>query len=185
MAWARLWHALKNKVRPWISRGKDRFNRLDQVFECAAASEFKPDDKKPRSQHQQQCRTGESQNGGDKQRNFRPSIFEPTQNTSGNANTSCNSNNSGTGNSKSGKFNKASGGSPANISTAPGLSKEIYERRMQNRQSTRCGSRAHTPYLSTKYSKSSRPEQNSSNNSGYDGKQIKHQNSFNTKQQTK
>jgi len=47
MAWAGLRHALKTKVRPWIPSGKERFDTLDQLFDCAAASEFKPDDKKP------------------------------------------------------------------------------------------------------------------------------------------
>jgi hypothetical protein len=47
MAWAGLRHALKMKVRPWISSGKNRFHTLDQLLDCAAASEFKTDDKKP------------------------------------------------------------------------------------------------------------------------------------------
>ena len=41
-------HTLKTRVRPWISRGKDRFDTPDQLFDCAAASECKPDDKDPR-----------------------------------------------------------------------------------------------------------------------------------------
>jgi len=183
MAWVGLRHALKTKVRPWIPSGKDMFDTLDQLFDCAAASEFKPDDKKPGGQQQQQRQTGESQKGGDKKRNFRPSISEPTENTSGISNTSGNSNNSGTGYSKSGKSNKSSGGSRANLSPAPWLSKEIYESRKANRQCTRCGSGDHKTYLCTKYGKSSPPEQNSSNNSGYDGKQIKRQKSFDTQQQ--
>ena len=169
MAWVGRRHALKMNVTPWISSGKDRFETLDQLFDCAAASEFKLDDKKPGGQQQQQWQRGESQKGGDKKRNFRPSISEPTENTSGN------SNNSGTGNSKSGKSNKSSGGSRANLSPAPWLSKEIYESRKANRQCTRCRSGDHKTYLCTKYGKSSPPEQNSSNNSGYDGKQIKRQ----------
>jgi len=47
MAGAGLQHALKTKVRPWISTSKDRFDTLDQLFDCAAALEFNPDDKKP------------------------------------------------------------------------------------------------------------------------------------------
>jgi len=58
MAWAGLRHALKTKVRPWICSGKDRFDTLDQLFDCAAASEFKPDDKKPGGQQQQQSKHG-------------------------------------------------------------------------------------------------------------------------------
>jgi hypothetical protein len=51
-------HAIKMKVRPWISSGKDRFNTLDQLFNCAAASQFKPDDKKPGRQQQRQRKAG-------------------------------------------------------------------------------------------------------------------------------
>jgi len=119
-----LWYPLKRKVRPWIYSGRDRFDTLDQLFDCAVALEFKLDDKKPGGQ-QQQRHTGESQNGGNKKRNFRPSISEPAENTSRNSNTSGNSNNSATGNSKSDKSNKSSGGSRANISPAPWLTIEI------------------------------------------------------------
>jgi len=69
MARAGLRLLLKLNDRPWISSGKDRFDTLDQLFDCAAASEFKPDDKKPGGQ-QQQRQTGESQKGGNKKRNF-------------------------------------------------------------------------------------------------------------------
>jgi len=185
MAWAGLRQALKTKARPWISSGNDRFNTLDQLFDCAAASEFKPDNKKPAGQQQQHRQTGESQKGGDKKSNSRPSISEPTENTSGNSITSGYSNNSGTHNLKSGKFNISRGGSRANLSPAPWLSKEIYESRKANRQCTRCGSGDHKTYLCTKYGKSSPPEQNSSSNSGYDGKQINRQKSFDTQQEKK
>jgi hypothetical protein len=174
MVWAGLRHALKTKVRAWISSGKDRFDTLDQLFHCAAASEFKPDDNKPGGQ-QPQRQAGESQKGSDRKRNFRPSISEPAESTPGNSNN--------TGNSKSGKSNKPSGGSRANLSPAPWLSKEVYESRKANRQCTRCGSGDHKTYLCTKYGKSNPPEQNSSNNSGYDGKQIKRQKSFDRQQQ--
>jgi hypothetical protein len=87
-----------------------------------AASEFKPDDKKPGGQQQQQSQAGESQKGCDKKRNFRPSISKPAEHDSGN------SNNSGTCNSKSGKSNMSSGGSRGNLSPAPWLSKEAYKR---------------------------------------------------------
>jgi len=178
MAWAGLRHALKTKVRPWISSGKDRFDTLDQLFDCAAASEFKPDDKKPGGQPHQQRQAGESHKGGDKKRNFRPSISEPADNTSGN------SKNSSTGNSKSGKFNKSSRGSRANLSPVPWLSKEAYESQKPNRQCSRCSSGDQKTYLCTKYGKTNPPEQNSSNSgSGYDGKQIKCQKSFDTQQQ--
>jgi hypothetical protein len=82
--WAGLRHTLKTKVRPWISTGKDRFDTLDQLFDYAAASEFKPDDKKPGGQ-QQQTQSGESQRGSDKKRKFRAFISEPAENTSGNS----------------------------------------------------------------------------------------------------
>jgi hypothetical protein len=174
MAWGGLRHALKTKVRPWISSGKDRFDTLDQLFHCAAASEFKLDDKKPGGQ-QQQRQAGESQKGGDKKRNFRPSISEHAESTPGNSNI--------TGNSKSGKSNKPSGGSRANLSPALWLSKVVYESRKANRQCTRCGSGDHKTYLCTKYGKRNPPEQISNNSSGYDGKQIKRQMSFDTQQQ--
>jgi len=92
-----------------------------------------------------------------------------------------NSNN--TGNSKLGKSNKPSGGSRANLSAAAWLSKEVYESRKANRQCTRCSSGDHKTYLCTKYGKSNPPEQNSTNNSGYDGKEIKRQKSSDTRQQ--
>ena len=98
MAWAGLRHALKRKFRPSISSSKDRFDTLDELFDCAAASKFKPDDKKPGGQQLQQRQTGESLKGGDMKLNFRPSISEPTENTSGHPNTFANSNNFGTGN---------------------------------------------------------------------------------------
>jgi len=92
MACAGLRHTLKTKVRPWISSGNDRFDSLDQLFDCAAASEFKLDDTKPRGQQQQQRQAGESQKGGDNEHNFRPSISEPAENTSSNSNKSCSGN---------------------------------------------------------------------------------------------
>jgi hypothetical protein len=98
-------------------------------------------------------------------------------------NSSGHSNNSGTGNSKSGKSNKSNGGSRANLSAALWLSKEIYESRKGNHQCTRCGIGDHKTYLCTKYSNPSPPEQNSSNNSGYDSKQVKRQKSLDTQQQ--
>ena len=100
-------HALKTKVGPWISSGNDRFNTLDRLFDCAAASQFKLDHKQPGGQ-QPQRQAGENRIGGDTKHNFRPSISEPAENTSGN------SYNSGTSNSKSVKSNKLSGGSRAN-----------------------------------------------------------------------
>jgi hypothetical protein len=118
MSWAGLQHALNTKVKPCISSGKDRFDTIDHLFDCAAASEFKQDDKKPGVQHRQR-QTGESQKAGDKKLNFRPCISEPAENTSGNSHMSGNSNNSGTGNSKSGTSNKSTGGSCANLWPAP------------------------------------------------------------------
>jgi len=136
MAWVGLKHALKMNARPSISSGKDRFDTLDQLFNCRAASEFKLDNKKPEGQ-QQQMHAGWSQNDGDKKPNFRPSLSKPPENISGN------SNNSGTGNSKFGKSNRSSEGSHANISPAPWLSRKVYKSRKANRQCTRCGSGDH------------------------------------------
>jgi len=166
-------------VRSWFSGGKHTFDTLDQLFDSAAASKFKPDNKKPRGQQQQQQRqAGETHKGGDKKHNFRPSISEPAENTCGNTNDSNN-----TGHSKSGKSNQSSGGSRANFAPAPWLSKEVYESRKANRQCTRCRSGDHKTYLCTQYGKTNPPEQNSSNSSGYDGRQIKRQKSFDTQQQ--
>jgi len=120
MAGAGLRHALKTKVRPWISSGKDKFDPLDQHFDCVVALEFKPDDKMPGG-HQQQRQAGESQKGGDKKRKFRPSISEPAASTSANSN---NSNNPDTGNSKSVKSNKPSGGSRANYKQRRGFQRK-------------------------------------------------------------
>jgi len=55
---AELRHALKTQVRHWISSGKNRFNRLDQRFDCATGSEYKPDDKEPGGHQQQQGQAG-------------------------------------------------------------------------------------------------------------------------------
>jgi hypothetical protein len=141
MAWASLRHALKTKVRPWISSGKDRFNTLDQLFDCAAASEFKPDDKKPGGQ-QQQRQAGESQKGGDKKRNFRPSISEPAENTPGDSN---NSNN--TGNSKSVKSNKPSGGSRANYIQRRGFQSKSTKAERQTGNALAAATETTIPYL--------------------------------------
>jgi len=176
MAWVGLSQTPKTKGRPWISSGKDRFDTLNQLFNCAAASEFKLHNMKPREQQLQQRHTGESQTGGDKICNFRPSTYEPANNTSGN------SNNSGTCNWKSGKSNKSSGGRRANLSPAPWLSKEAYKSRKGNRQCTCCGSGDHKTYLCTKYGKTNPPDQNSTNSSNYNMKQIKRRKSFDTQQ---
>jgi hypothetical protein len=69
MAWAGLRHAVKMKLNSCISSGKYRFDTLDQLFDCAAASAFKLEDKKPGEQ-QQQRQTGHSRKGGDKKPNF-------------------------------------------------------------------------------------------------------------------
>jgi hypothetical protein len=47
IAWVGLPHTLKMKVSPWISSSNDRFNTIDQLFDCAAASVFQPDIKMP------------------------------------------------------------------------------------------------------------------------------------------
>jgi len=87
MGWVGLRHAHKTKVRPWIPSGKGKLNTLDELFDCAAASEFKLDYKTPGGQHHQ-TQAGESHKGGGKKRNFQPSISEPAENTSGNSNDS-------------------------------------------------------------------------------------------------
>jgi len=47
MALVDLGHALMTKVTPWISSSNNRFDTFDQLFDCAAPSEFKPDDNTP------------------------------------------------------------------------------------------------------------------------------------------
>jgi hypothetical protein len=37
MAWAGLPHTLEIKVRPYMSRGKARFNTLGELLDCASA----------------------------------------------------------------------------------------------------------------------------------------------------
>jgi hypothetical protein len=169
MAWAGLQHVLRTKVSILIFCGKDRFNTPDQLFDCAPASEFHLDNTMPGGHQHHQRQAEEYQKSGDKKCNFRPFISKPANTTS------CTANNSGTGSPKSGKSNKRSGGSRAILSPAPWLRKEAYESQKANRQFTHCGCGDHTTYLCTKYCKMNPPDQNSSNNSGYDGKQIKHQ----------
>jgi len=53
MEWVVLRHALQIKLRRWLPMCNDRFDTLDQLFDCAAASEFKLDNKKPGGQQQQ------------------------------------------------------------------------------------------------------------------------------------
>jgi len=120
MAWAALWHVLQTNVRPWMSSGKEMFDTLDQLSDCTAAPEFKPDDKTPGGKQQQE-QSHESQKGGNEKHNVPPSVCQPATKTSGITN---NSNN--TGNSKSGKSKKPSGSSSANITPAQWLSKEVY-----------------------------------------------------------
>jgi hypothetical protein len=88
MAWAGLPHPLETKVTPWICSGKDRFDTLNQLFDWAVAWEFKPVDKKPGEQQQQQRQAVEPQTDGDKTRNIRPSISETVENTPINSNNS-------------------------------------------------------------------------------------------------
>jgi hypothetical protein len=140
MAWAGLRHPLMTKFRPWISSGKDRFDTLDQLFDCAAALQFEPADKKPGWQ-QQQRQAGESQKGGDKKRNFRPSISEPAENTSGNFN------NSGTSNSKSLKSNKPSGGSRANYIQRRGFWSKSTKAGSQTGNALAAAAETTIPYL--------------------------------------
>jgi len=170
-------HALKMKVRPSISSRKDRLDTFNQLFDCTAASEFKPDDKKPGGQHQNR-QAGESQKGSDKKRDFRASISEPAENTWGSSNISNN-----TDNSKSARSRKSNGGSCANLAPLLWLSKEVYECRKASCHCTLCGSRDHMTYHFTNYGNSNPPEQNSINNSGYDGRNIKCQKAFDTQQQ--
>jgi hypothetical protein len=71
-----------------ISSGNKWFDRLNQLFECAVVSEFKPDNLKPAGQQQQQQQAGDFQTLGDKKGSFRPCISEPVENTVANSNVS-------------------------------------------------------------------------------------------------
>jgi len=104
---------------------------------------FKPDDQQPAGQ-QQQRQAGESQKGGDKKRNFRPSISESADSTSTNSN---NSNNSGTGNSKSVKSNKPSGGSRANYIQRRGFQSKSTKAERQTGNAHAAAAETTIPYL--------------------------------------
>jgi len=108
LGWAGLPHAHRTKVRLWISSGKDKFDSFDQLFDFAAAVQFKPHQTQSGSQ-QQQGQAEETLKGGDKKCKFGPSVSEYAEHTSGN------SNNSITSHSKSVYSSKPSRGSPADL----------------------------------------------------------------------
>lgn len=167
-----LQHALKINVKHWILSDKHRFDTFNQYLDCAASSEFKPEDKLPGGQ-QQLRQTGESQKGSNRKQNFPPSISEPAEIPSINSNNSYN-----TGKSNLGQSNGASEGSRANLEPVPGLSNNASEGRNDNAHCTCCCSGANNTYLGTKYGKSSPHKLNSTNIRSFTGNQIKRQKAF-------
>ena len=135
------WSYLTSELALWTTEGKVKRVSASCIPTTLASS-------KKLGGQQQQRKAGESQKGGDKKRNFRPSISEPAENNSGNSN---HSKNPDSVNSKSVKSNKHSGGSPAYSSPGPWLSKEVYTGRKGSWQCTRSGSGDHKTYLCTKY----------------------------------
>jgi len=77
IAWSGLRPGLKSKIKP-LTPKNGRCDSMEELFDCAADSEVKPDGKKPQPQqpHQQQKQSGESAQQGGKKSNFRPSISE-------------------------------------------------------------------------------------------------------------
>jgi len=78
IAWCRLRPGLEFNMKQ-LTLKNGRFDTMEEVFDCAADSEVKPDSKKPQPQQpqQQQKQSGESCQQGGKKCNFRPSISEP------------------------------------------------------------------------------------------------------------
>jgi len=124
MVWSGLKEYLLPNIKPFTDKS-ERFNIIDEFSDRAADVESPPKaDKQHQQQHQQK------QPGDSKKRNFRPSISEPTETTQINP-------------GNSGHLNKSRGGNRANLSPAPWLTKEAYEKRRVNQQCTRCGSKEH------------------------------------------
>jgi hypothetical protein len=171
MAWSGLRHAVKTKVRAWIQKDNDLSERLDELFDCAAALESKPEEKQRGGQQQQQQRhPDESHMGGIKKREFKPAIAEPVatpqvtperpkgdNKDKGNLNVSFNHN---------------------NLPPAPWVATEVYQSRRENGQ---CGG-DHKAYRCTKYSKATFPDQTKNLTPGTGSNQVKRQRSFDNSQ---
>ena len=77
MASSGLRHARTMRVRQWIPKNHNSFETLDELFDCAAATESKPEEKMPRHQQKQQQRhPNDSFKGSGKKREFRPFTLE-------------------------------------------------------------------------------------------------------------
>jgi len=156
MAWTGMRPGLRSRIA-WLVDG--RFGSIDEVFDRAAAAEYQP---RPghgkaggqqQQQQQQHRQSGQSSKKGDKKRNFRPSISEPSNND------------------KSGK----DGGNRPKLPPAPWASKQLYENRVASKKCTRCGG-DHITNQSPKFSRPLYPDSNPSTG----GQQVKRQRSFDT-----
>jgi len=175
MAWLGLRHALKTKVRPWIPKDKNHFETLDELFDCAAASESKLEEKKPggQQQQQQQRHPNELQKGGGKKRKFRPSISEPVETPHTTPKRP-----------KGGKKDKGKRNvsfNHNNLPPAPWVATEVYQSQRENGQCGRCGG-DHKAYHCTKYSKAAFLDQIKNLTPGTGGNQVKRQRSFDNSQ---
>jgi hypothetical protein len=134
---------------------------MEEHFDRAANSEVKPDGKKPQPQQPQpqQRQSGESssQQGGQK-RNFRPSISELAE---------------------APKPAKSMSHKDDKCTPAPWVSPELYETRKSEGKCIRCGSPKHKTFWCTKYTRANFPENLAPQG---DGKQIRHQRSFDSQQ---
>jgi hypothetical protein len=111
---------------------KGRFDSREELFNCAANSEVKPDRKKPQPQQlqQQQSQSGESSSEqGCKKRTFQPSICEPAEAPKPDK-------------SKSDKDDKRT--------PVPSVSPELYETRKSEGKCIPCGSQKHKTFRCTK-----------------------------------
>jgi len=165
MVWSGLKEYLVPKIKPFTDES-GRFNTIDELFDRAEDVESPPKADKQHQQQHQQTQPGDSKKG-----NFRPSIPKPTETTQTNP-------------GNSGHPNKSGGGNRANLSPAPWLTKEAYEKRRVNQQCTRCGSKEHKAHKCTKYGRPTWPDRNptEASGSGSGEPQVKRQKSFDTQQ---
>jgi hypothetical protein len=165
MVWSGLNEYLLPKIKPFTEESR-RFNTINKLFDRAVDVKSPPTaDKQHQVQHQQK------QPRDSKKRNFRPSISEPTETTQTNP-------------GNSGYPNKSGGGNRANLSPAPWLTKEAYEKRRVNQQCARCRSKEHKAHKCTKYGRPMWPDRNptEASGSGSGEPQLKRQKSFDPQQ---
>jgi len=159
MAWTGMRPGLRFRIALLVD---GRCGSIDVLFEHAAAAECQPRPEhgksggqlQPQQQQQQQQhrQSGECSKKGDEQRNFKPSISEPSNND------------------KSGK----DGGNRPTLPPAPWASKPLYENRVASKNCTRCGGH-HITNQCPKFSSPLYPDWGLSAG----GLQVKRQRSFN------